>query len=1350
MNVNTNFTNGLGLGLDYNFKSKDYTANASYDLNNIGGKKWANVNLGISASKSGHASFSASYNSDGNTHIPQSLRGGGATLDFGNDGKIGLSVQGMKGATIGTLTYDTNTHGFEPVSFNSNFQNEFNQGQAAENSSENHERNQMEILLKEISLGSKMDKPLFTQSEVDSALPRDGKGGIDMANAHPEKLLEKWNAHKDKMSQTPEGLQKWKEDVTKAGERSGIEVRFNEGKSATSTFGKFVTGLMGDVAQSFGFANDGSKMVDKRGVFHLDTCFAGDTSIRTETGLKAIESIVVGDVVQSWNETANQFENKRVTQVFVHEVPQLFFLELDGEEEIHTTWNHPFRRKITDKREEISPFDLRGVNRDIATHEHVMQPSVGITLEKRDAEETSQQTLTTNNSKSSHLTTNNSKAQTLTPSLTTRSEWVKVEDLKLRDQVLRSDGSWGTVTGIYYYNTEPTKVYNLEVEDNHTYVVGGDTLGIGYVVHNYEGSFDKGVAAIKAQVKGFMGGSGLFGLGPEHPMSGEAKALHDNLTHYDSEDKRLGGEKNQIATEGRRLEGQKELFFRKNDFLLGIVRDSSSNGVEGIADLRKSLANADPKRGFSKAEMSAIGDFMKKNFGNSNGLGMNFGGSGFTTGGMSNLIANGGIKSELLKAAGEAGSSGTLAHLNERLGANKEQLRLKTIEHEAAGAHLAKIITQDFEKFKVAASERHYNDANYSDFIARNQKSGIKLESPTTYMTNEGKKVQAEHQSKLEFIKKYGELDTHGSNGKVVAEQLLNSRERYIKEDLKREETANRLLNESPAYKEKRGIIERSGQEASRLQTELENRKTQLHLEGKTERQIASDADVKRLQSDFEKHTKLKETTKSEIETLYKNTLTKLDSKSVYGPEIYTAAIKTAERNPEYSENLKKITQMRDSKEMSTGGLFDKLALGLNLNRDVNEKIAFLEKRNSEIVDGYAKQELKLHDKESNRLGSSGLKDLDKETSKHLDGAIREIVNRNYDPETGLFKEGGPFAHLNNPKVVEEKLQMENNFNFGETKEKYQPNAQRMKKISENVISGYANAEVKNPKNNPKNMSINEIERVSALAFESPGDRFKRVYGEEYNANNVDHKIKLAKEMVSARNGNQSQFGPLAVQLSATYNNIIQESGGKKENFTPDPSLKPGTKEYKDFEKVRDWIFSGKNPMEMGNATSEALCRVFYNYNQALTTGKIPMNTNLSTFMTHKIRNGLVSMGVDNPAPVYDNGGTAGYGRSAKPETRLDNDFGRYLLDKKGNPLGMTGVMSQENIGNVLKDLPVGSVVQVFGDTRNPPGPNHYFFVIKSEDGLFRYFNNNSDEKEQKFGERINWKTMKVYGLYYD
>ncbi|EMY06419.1 pretoxin HINT domain protein [Leptospira interrogans str. 2002000626] len=526
MNVNTNFTSGLGLGLDYNFKSGDYTANASYDKNHIGGQSWANASFNVSASKTGHASASVSYNSDGNTAIPQRLRGGGGTLDFGNDGKIGLSVQGMKGATIGTLTYDTNTHGFEPVSFNSNFQNEFNQGQAAENSSENHERNQIEILMKEISLGSKMDKPLFTEREIDSALPRDGKGGIDMENANPEKLLEKWNAHKEKMSQTPEGLQKWKEEVTRAGERSGIEVRFNEGKSATSTFGKFVTGLVGDIAQSFGFANDGSKMVDKAGVFHLDTCFVsgskitklknknikiyGNTNISSASNganlsgfssedyeFANIEEIRIGDVVRSWNENANTFENKRVTQVFIHEVPQLFFLELDGEEEIHTTWNHPFRRYRATQESEPSGNERQsagyGVERGFENHS--VEHSRNVALENRDIIDTSH--LTPN-----QLAPNVSKIlATGNYSLTPQSEWVKVEDLRLRDQVLRSDGSWGTVTGIYYYNTEPTKVYNLEVEDNHTYVVGGDVFGIGYVVHNYDQKMRDVLAKVNTPVK---------------------------------------------------------------------------------------------------------------------------------------------------------------------------------------------------------------------------------------------------------------------------------------------------------------------------------------------------------------------------------------------------------------------------------------------------------------------------------------------------------------------------------------------------------------------------------------------------------------------------------------------------------------------------------------------------------------------------------------------------------------------------------------------------------------------------------------------------------------------------------
>ncbi|EJO71320.1 hypothetical protein [Leptospira kirschneri] len=98
-----------------------------------------------------------------------------------------------------------------------------------------------------------------------------------------------------------------------------------------------------------------------------------------------------------------------------------------------------------------------------------------------------------------------------------------------------------------------------------------------------------------------------------------------------------------------------------------------------------------------------------------------------------------------------------------------------------------------------------------------------------------------------------------------------------------------------------------------------------------------------------------------------------------------------------------------------------------------------------------------------------------------------------------------------------------------------------------------------------------------------------------------------------------------------------------------------------------------------------------------------------------------------------------------KPETRLDNDFGRYLIDKKGNPLAITSAMSPAKALEITNALPVGSVVQIFGDTRNPPGPNHYFFAIKKPDGSFYQYNNNG-----LFDAEVKWDKMKVYGLYYD
>ncbi|KXZ27500.1 TIGR04388 family protein, partial [Leptospira sp. ZV016] len=696
MNINTNFTNKLGLGLDYNFKSGDYTASASYDFDEIGDKKWANANIGISASKNGHAGISVSYNNDSNTLVPQALRGGGATLDFGNDGLIGLSVQGVRGATIGTLTYDTNTHGFQPLSLNYNFQNEFNQGRAAESAAYNHQKGQMEILRNELGLGTNMDKPLFTQAEIDKALPKDEHGNIDMEKANPEKLLEKWNAYKEARSHNSEDLKKWKEEVTRAGERAGIEVRFNDGKSATTTFGKFVTGLVGDVAQSFGFANDGSKMVDERGVFHLDTCFVAGTSIRMDSGFKAIEDVKIGDVVRSWNENTNTFENKRVTQVFVHEVPQLFFLELDGEEEIHTTWNHPFRRK-TQNTQEVQPFDLRGVERSFTTHEHVMNPG-GTVLQKRNAEETA----------------------------SLSSEWVKVEDLRLRDQVLRSDGSWGTVTGIYYYNTEPTKVYNLEVEDNHTYIVGGDTFGIGYVVHNYSKEHE--------QMFGKIGNFAKEVFGVAKVVGGEAyeKAvvLQQEITSSNGLRESLKVESNALNLQKDKAEAGLELNKRRNSEFLAAIHNSESDNLPGISELRKQLRNVDPVKGFTREQMKAVSSWMHSSGSNSN-LVL----TGAAVGGM--MLSSSPMKGYITATAAHITGIEEHTKLTDRLKETNQKLAEHRVKEEHLGRQMLERTNQAKSALVKVIQERYGNDPRFSEVLVQHglvQKDSFNLnEHKVTY-----------------------------------------------------------------------------------------------------------------------------------------------------------------------------------------------------------------------------------------------------------------------------------------------------------------------------------------------------------------------------------------------------------------------------------------------------------------------------------------------------------------------------------------------------------------------------------------------------------------------------------------
>lgn len=75
----------------------------------------------------------------------------------------------------------------------------------------------------------------------------------------------------------------------------------------------------------------------------LANCFIPGTKIRTSSGFKNIEDITTEDVVVSYNEQNNVFENKNVYELFENEYcGEIITLELENKSKISCTPNHKF------------------------------------------------------------------------------------------------------------------------------------------------------------------------------------------------------------------------------------------------------------------------------------------------------------------------------------------------------------------------------------------------------------------------------------------------------------------------------------------------------------------------------------------------------------------------------------------------------------------------------------------------------------------------------------------------------------------------------------------------------------------------------------------------------------------------------------------------------------------------------------------------------------------------------------------------------------------------------------------------------------------------------------------------
>ncbi|EMY24498.1 intein C-terminal splicing domain protein [Leptospira interrogans serovar Australis str. 200703203] len=569
------------------------------------------------------------------------------------------------------------------------------------------------------------------------------------------------------------------------------------------------------------------------GEFANGTCFVANTLIQTKDGLKAIEKIQVGDVVRSWNENTNQFENKRVTETFVHEVPQLFFLELDGEEEIHVTWNHPFRRRTTSagnvtSTETVPPFEPRGIQRTVSTHEHTLQPRTASSLVG--SPDTKEGIVLAFDEKEAPHLTPNQLAPNVSKFLTSihysaantvsESEWAKVEDLKLNDEVLKSDGSWGRVTGIYYYNTEPTKVYNLEVEDNHTYIVGGkeSASNAGYVVHNYSKeheamfskvrSVSKDMFDVAKQLAGLEGGTGNEVYQRAVKLDGEVKAtnaLRDVLKT----------ESNALVVKREAAQAGLELVNVRNSEFLKAIRDPKSDNIPGIAELRKQLKGVNPERGFSQSEMKSVSGWMS-----SNGLGQGLGKTNLGFGGGVSGGADSRMKGYIVSTALSIASSEEHGRLTSSLKDSNEKLAQHKIKEDNIGRQLLERSNAAKADLVKLVQERHGNDPKYAEVLVEHglvkRDSFEPNEHKVTYdekLKSMGDKIKPDTQKKLaEYDRKITDLRV--SQNKHEAESYAQWNKDHPNESYKRTPEMEKRRNDMIAMqgnleKERATIINR-------------------------------------------------------------------------------------------------------------------------------------------------------------------------------------------------------------------------------------------------------------------------------------------------------------------------------------------------------------------------------------------------------------------------------------------------------------------------------------------------------------------------------------------------------------
>ncbi len=177
--------------------------------------------------------------------------------------------------------------------------------------------------------------------------------------------------------------------------------------------------------------NDGYNTVSQSGTISAQSasCFVAGTKVLTENGLKNIEELKIGEKVYSYNETIEKPELKPITKVYVRERYGI----------------------VTLKYEKIDNINGK-VYKNIDTHFNKKEKA------------------------------NEIKSTWDHPYYVINKGWTMASKLEIGDRILSIDNSEIVVRSLQTNEVDKTKVYNMEVGDNHNYYVGYDNL----LVHNDE------------------------------------------------------------------------------------------------------------------------------------------------------------------------------------------------------------------------------------------------------------------------------------------------------------------------------------------------------------------------------------------------------------------------------------------------------------------------------------------------------------------------------------------------------------------------------------------------------------------------------------------------------------------------------------------------------------------------------------------------------------------------------------------------------------------------------------------------------------------------------------------------